>query len=583
MIQKKITRTIKLSLIMLWSFTAFYTPLAIAAPNQQQMPMGNQMITPEDLQAMEREVEVRRAGMSDEERAAFDNDVEQLTKELEAMPQEELENFMRTVLYGQPEEAPQELPEVAPPAPVQVQKVEPVKPQKPQKKQDEALARIDGIINRTTSFLNKIARYIEFTGKLKKWSEQGKITGWKPTFTWDSIKKQIEDLLNKLTLIKDKDPKTNEYKYINDLIENESLYNNLGKLNDSLSKLEPDIEIDDFGIEPVSRQIRYVIRKVLAEYIEALTVLNINSDLDKLIAKYEPTAKKHREEQEGLTKKSLEESKAKRRPTSAVVAGKGDREDSYSGGYGAGSNPYDYYPYSSGYSPSSYGSYGDDSSAYQPPTPPSASSGSRGGSGGTKKDDKDKEDKKDEKDEGKKPYGTSKDKGNKADDAISAFERALEDGVAFIKDKEIKFDKLVDQIKTPNKDQDEKIISAITDANMKFETALIELKVLKKQKLSKEQLARMKSVYNKHEKSLNEIVTSIDEIETIKDKSKISDTRKKLFDIDIVKAPEVKAEDIEEPVEEPVLKPRDPQSPYRLKENIINIKKAHDALFPKSK
>ncbi|MDR3550542.1 MAG: hypothetical protein P4L31_03955 [Candidatus Babeliales bacterium] len=615
MIQKKITRTIALSLIMLWSFTAFYIPTIIAAP-QQPMAMGDQMLTPEDLQAMERAVEEERAKMSPEERAAFDNDVEQLTKELEAMKPEELEAFMNQVLFGQPEQAPQEEPVVVtPPTPVQAPKVvEPAKPQKPLKKQDEALARIDGIINRTTSFLNKIARYIEFTGKLRKWSEQGKITGWKPDYTWDSIKKQIEDLLNKLTIIKDKDPKTNDYKYLNDLIDDESLYNNLGKFKDSLSKLEPDIEIDDFGIEPVSRQVRYVIRKVLAEYIEALTVLNINSDLDKLIAKYEPTAKKHREEEEGITKKSLEESKIKqqRKVKPAIVAGKGDQGDSYSGGYSSGSNPYDYYPYSGGYSPSSYGSYDTPSNAggYKPPTPPSASSGSSGSSGGGSgsrgdsgsKDGKDKDGKtredKDEKDGKYEPRkssdGKSKDKGNRTDRAIDSFENGLELAIDAVEDKEMKFDTLPEIIKGSDKDQDEKLLRAITEANEQLGSALNGLKILKKQKLSNDQRTQIQSIYNKHKKSLDEIVKSIDKIDTIK--AEFPDLRKIKFDIGD-KAPEPKPEeekvkrevegieeleDEEAPVQTVPVK-RAEHSPYLLKENIANIKKAYDALFPKTK
>ena len=177
MIHKKITRTLLITLLMFVPCAHISVAHAMGQPPAGQF--GPDMLSPEDLQAMEKAVEDQRAKMSPEERAQFDNDVEQLTKELEAMKPEELESFMNTVLFGQPapEEFPQEIaPAPTPTTPVVAPKPEPAKPQKPRKKQDEALSRIDGIIRYTNSFLNKMA-IVEFgsPNKIKKWAEQGKI------------------------------------------------------------------------------------------------------------------------------------------------------------------------------------------------------------------------------------------------------------------------------------------------------------------------------------------------------------------------------------------------------------------------
>lgn len=326
-------------------------------PNQQ-MPTGpgGQPLSLEDLQAMEQFVEAERAKMTDEQRAQFDQDVVQLTKEFEKMQQENPEQFntfIDQMLFGQPtEEAPAPMPEALPqeaPAPIPTPE-ESSKAQVDREKQDEALKRINAIIKHTNSFLNKTAVMVEFPGKLKKWAEQGKIRGWIPGYTWESIKnnvgikEQIEKMLQKLNALKEQDRATKTYKYLDAVITNEALYKNLGTLERKLKELEPQVEIDEFGLEPATKEVRAIMRSILGEYVNALFALAITQDIDSVIAAFEPTAKKYRDEEETSSKKAIEDSKRVRPAQGTVVSGQPEG-DFYSPSSG-GMNPYDYFPYS---------------------------------------------------------------------------------------------------------------------------------------------------------------------------------------------------------------------------------------------
>jgi len=543
---KKILKTLLLSFLTILFPCTMNTSQMYGPPSGQMMPMGPESLTPEDLQAMELAVEQERAKMTPEERAQFDSDVDQLTKELEAMKPEELDAFMNTVLFGQPQQPPmpEEIQPVAPEIKVEAPKPEPVKPKKPLKKQDEALNTIDGIINSTNSFLHKIARYIDFVGKLKKWSEQGKIPGWKPTYTWDGIKKEIESLLHTLNKMKDKDTKTNEYKYLSDLIDNESLYNNLNKLNDSLANLEPNIEVDEFEVDEfkaVTKESREFIRKVLAQYLEALYALDIPADLEKVIAKYEPTAKKMKEEEEKATKKVFEESKKKPKPVPAVVSGKGEKESSYHGGssYGdSGMNPYDYYPYSSGYSSPYSSGYsspysGSSDTSYKGGSPSGSSAGgvagkeggtSEAGSGGGKGTSGGGGGK----GVGHQDHGKGGHEGamhrtqgqEKADKFIDEFEEALEDAIASID--EGKLTKVDEQLKqSASQNDDKKIVDALDETNLKVETVTAAIKKLKRFTLTEDQKKKVRTLYVKHKPKLDSALTSIKNVSPDKDKKEV--------------------------------------------------------------
>ena len=84
---------------------------------------------------------------------------------------------------------------------------------------------------------------------MEAWIKEGKLKSIKPGTTWNTIRSTVEDLLARLHKIKDRDPITSAYKYLDDFIKDESLINNLHRVKDVLNRHEPKIEISPFGAE----------------------------------------------------------------------------------------------------------------------------------------------------------------------------------------------------------------------------------------------------------------------------------------------------------------------------------------------
>jgi hypothetical protein len=82
-------------------------------------------------------------------------------------------------------------------------------------------------------------------------------------------------------------------------------------------------------------------RSVISGYINALYKQQLPQKINILLEKYEPTAKKLREEEEKATKKALEESKKPRKVIPIRTAGTPPMEEDFD--YAAGYTPYDYY------------------------------------------------------------------------------------------------------------------------------------------------------------------------------------------------------------------------------------------------
>lgn len=385
-------RFVGIMLVYLISSFSFINHLyAQVAPAMQPARPGEVMLSPqelEELQAMEQLVEAERSKMSPAQRADFDSTVSELTKELEKMKPEELDAFISQVIFGQ--EGPPMRPGEMPPMPGMPQPtvaapeikpvVEEIKKPTPSKKREDALNIINAIINYTNSFLTKISIMPEFAGKLKKWAEQGKVKDWKPNYTWDSeikesaekpevIKKHIEGLVQKLSKIKEQDKKTKEYKYLDAFAENEALINNLGKLRDTLQTQEPEVEIEDFGLEPVSKESRKAIRLIISAYLEAFFTLAIPAEIEKVFESFEPLAKQYREQEETRSKQAIEESKRWKWGEPPTVGG--TAEDPYGFEPGAaGQQPAYEQPYYGG-SPydSSYGGRSGYPSTFEPGAP----------------------------------------------------------------------------------------------------------------------------------------------------------------------------------------------------------------------
>lgn len=336
---------------------------AMKAP--QGAPAGQQELSPEDLKLLEeigKEVDnyVNRLPTREQLRAQGLPEAEILKAETKEKFQEEVERYSKMSeeqLLAEMEKALAEAASAAEqpqpiqqPQEVQPRYEEPLKPAEPviekpvvsNDKQQVALQLINNLISSMSNFLAKAQMMVELPGKVQSWIKEGKLRGWPANLTWSTIKSQIETLEAQLRKITDKDPRTNKYKYLDDLIANEGLYNNLAKVKDSLARNEPKIILSPFGLEKMTSESRQATRSVLLSLHEAISILGIPSALDAIIAKYEPTAKKIKETEEASQRKALEESRRTRLPGSTVAGAPtyepmpqhyGEREYDFGRGY----------------------------------------------------------------------------------------------------------------------------------------------------------------------------------------------------------------------------------------------------------
>lgn len=299
----------------------------------------NQFFTELNTQ-MEAEIE-KMSKMSDAELNKYIQDAENELKNLGQMPDQ--------VAPVQP---------IQPIAPTETKKTEPVKEEQKKPSRDMAPA-IAEIVARIDSFLQKANQINTIPAKFEKWGKKGKLRGWNPTMTWAVFKEKIDSLKKTLLTIKSLDPKTQKPKYLTDLTTDEKLCNNINQFKTVLVKHEPGIQTPSFGSKKLSKPSKNAIVAVINDCLEAVLALNMQVELEKIITKYEPTAKKIKDAEEAAQKKALEVSK--QRPTTPGAIKTTVRPGEEVGYYEMGvSGRPSGYPYGPSYGPSSYG-----------PTPPS--------------------------------------------------------------------------------------------------------------------------------------------------------------------------------------------------------------------
>lgn len=355
-----------------------------------QMPMGGMngmpMPSPQELQQIEAEIDNFVRSLPPEQQAQFYKDVEELTGIMEQMSPEELNSFVENVFtdaglmepmqeepakaeHGQPEPPKEEKPvttpvTTAPAGPTQ-----------------QAIALIDSLISSTEEFLRKAQIIPELPGKMDKWVAQHKLLEVAGNIDWEKIQNQIDEFNALLYTLKDKDPKTGEYRHIGDLIKQEALYNNLSKLKMTLEQFVPQVTVPEFGLDKVSKESRAAIRDTLSGYLEAFYLLNVIEEIKKVKQPYEPRAKELTEEEKQFAERAQKEAE---KPRKAVPAERSSGSSGVGAGYyGGGYDAYDDYYSGGGYGSPYYGtpsystpSYSASSYDYDRPSAgPSASSG----------------------------------------------------------------------------------------------------------------------------------------------------------------------------------------------------------------
>lgn len=259
--------------------------------------------------------------LSPEEQAEFNRAVEEVSEMIEDMSEEEFNKFLSEMFAGEEETdkaavlTPEEIPVE------EEEEEEPAVTLEQQRKIDNTLAMIDGITKEINLFIRKVQSSPDLPGNIERWGKKGQIKEWPDKLAWADFKKQLESFVQKLYKVKKQDPKTKEYKYADDLLEDETLFNNLAQLQVKLTKNVVKIEIPEFGLQKLSKKSKEVVKIVVITLTESIYTLKIPEALDTLFEKYEPKAEKLRKEEEEAEKKAAEAAKRPRHPGKVVEAG----------------------------------------------------------------------------------------------------------------------------------------------------------------------------------------------------------------------------------------------------------------------
>lgn len=278
------------------------------------------------VNALPTEAQLRAQGVPEEEikkretKEKFDAEVKRYSEMSEKQLLEEMEKVFSEAASQVPQQPQPETEKPNYTPTVQPETTKPVeKPIVPSDKQLAALKLIDGVLISINNFMNKAQIMVELPGKIPTWVKEGKLRNWPAGLTWNNFSGQIEELQAKLNKIKDRDPRSGTFKYLDDFIKDESLINNLAKTRDSLTRNEPKIELSSL-IDKMTTESRTAVRSVLLALYEATSILAIPAALDKIIEKYDPTAKKIKESEEAAQKRALEESRRGRYPGPSVTS-----------------------------------------------------------------------------------------------------------------------------------------------------------------------------------------------------------------------------------------------------------------------
>ena len=256
-----------------------------------------------------------------------------------AITDEELDSLINQLVEDEPAKKEDE--------PV-VQAKEEKKPEIPKQrltsKHEKAIAAINNLIASINSSIVKAATVPEFPSKVKNWVKKKQVT-LQDKKAWNDVKTDLERLVEQLSRLLERDPKTTDYYHIDALLKNESLLNNIQKVESAVAQVEPKAEeVPLLGGRRMKNASKRAYHALLNEYNEALYILNLTQELKTLFTLFDPIAKTYREaEQKAVkaagTKKPVAYSGAPGRysaPAEYDTFGGADYDDDYApGGYSA--------------------------------------------------------------------------------------------------------------------------------------------------------------------------------------------------------------------------------------------------------
>lgn len=159
---------------------------------------------------------------------------------------------------------------------------------------------INSIIKSIESFITKAASFADFDGKVTGWLQKGRITDWQ-NIRWFDFQHELHRFIAVLQRFKEKDPKIG-FKHLDELRKNELAVQNLKQLQKKLADYETSIIITPFEIANMSEQTKNTCIHVINALTDSIYRNKIMDELLKIIEKFDPAAKKLREDEEKATK-----------------------------------------------------------------------------------------------------------------------------------------------------------------------------------------------------------------------------------------------------------------------------------------
>lgn len=405
---------------LFYSLHSFGFQDIVSPPSSSSFPTGmSDTKLMEEFKKMEQELSAAIEAMSPEEKEQLFAEVEKLQN----MSEDELNAYVNEMFAEEIKaiEAKESKPqEQAPEASSSVSESSKVESKKAiSSEEEQAITLIKALIKNINLLLQKAGQTSELGAKISRWKKAGKVS-WDKDAEWSTMKPTIEKLMQRLHTLLEINPRTNDYKYLKELIANKELVAELKQLDAVLQKEIKDINLPEFELVTMSKKSNLAWRKALDAIHKAFYKSGILKSIDAVIEKFNPEAKKIREEEEKAKQKAIEASKATRTPASARVAGKADSQFAP---YTATDSGFSFdMPSYGGYSSPSYGSYGDYSFSSPKESTPAAGtkSGFGAGSAAGGAGDKGKSGSAEAGKEGDKGKANGGDKGKEGDKAKSA-------------------------------------------------------------------------------------------------------------------------------------------------------------------
>jgi len=218
---------------------------------------------------------------------------------------------------------------------------------------------INDLITKLESYFSKINSIPDIANKIEKWgNKQARLISWQQDATFNQFKKSAQLFIQQLHSINEPNKKINKNLFLLDIYNNEKLKTSLKNLQRILLTWEPKILMQALEFQAVSKDSKKAIVQATNGILSALYEVALPKALDDIVVKYDPEAKKLREEKEKLEKQALNSSKYGSPKGQTLSYGSDTTHQENASGHQDFYDDSSYDPYSS-YDFGKYDDYGD--------------------------------------------------------------------------------------------------------------------------------------------------------------------------------------------------------------------------------